>query len=105
MDDEIEVRDHPEVGRYEATAGGRLAGVVGYRFRPDAVVFTHTEVLPEWEGRGIGGRLARAALDDARERGMTVVPRCRFIRGWIRRHPEYADLLAADERELLERRR
>jgi uncharacterized protein len=101
---EIEVGDRPEEERYEATIGGRLAGIAAYRTRPGARVFTHTEVLPEWEGRGVGGRLARAALDDVRARGLQAVPRCPFIAAWIRRHPEYEDLVPPAERGLLDRR-
>ena len=103
MDDEIEVRDNPEAGRYEAIVGGRLAGYAAYRPRPGGLAFTHTEVLPEWEGRGIGGSLARGALDDARARGLSAIPRCPFIAAWIRRHPEYADLVPEEERGLLDR--
>ncbi len=99
------MRDAPAQERFEATAGGRLAGIAAYRLRPGAVVFTHTAVEPEWEGRGVGGALARAALDDARGRGLRVVPRCPFIAAWIRRHPEYAELVAPEDRALLEPRR
>ena len=101
---DLTVRDRPEEGRYEATAAGRLAGIAAYRPRPGAVAFTHTEVLPEWEGRGVGGRLARGALDDVRARGLAAVPICPFIAAWIRRHPDYADLVPAGERHLIERR-
>jgi predicted GNAT family acetyltransferase len=101
---ELTLRDRLEAQRYEATAGDRLAGVAAYRPRPGAVVFTHTEVLPGWEGRGVGGRLVRAALDDLRARGLQAVPRCPFVAAWIRRHPEYGDLVPPRERGPLERR-
>ena len=103
--DEIEVGDNPDESRYEASAGGSLAGIAAYRLRPGAVVFTHTEALPGWEGRGVGGRLARAALDDVRARGLQAVPRCPFIAAWIRRHPDYEELVPAAERHLLEGRK
>jgi uncharacterized protein len=99
--DEIEVHDRPEEGRWEATVGGRLAGLAAYRLRPGAIAFTHTEVLPEWEGHGVGGRLARAALDDVRARGLQALPYCPFIAAWIRRHPDYEDLVPPDSRTLL----
>jgi hypothetical protein len=54
----------------------------------------HTEVQSRFEGQGLGARLARFVLDDARERGLRVVPRCPFIAAYIKRHPEYADLVA-----------
>jgi predicted GNAT family acetyltransferase len=103
--DDLEVRDEPEEARYAARAGGRLAGFAVYRLRPRAIVLTHTEVLAGFEGRGVGGALARTVLDDARARGLSVVPYCPFIAAWIRRHPGYEDLVPASERTLLERRR
>lgn len=89
---EITVSDNPTMERYEAVVDGRLAGFAHYRMRPDGVAITHTEVLPEFEGHGIGARLARAALDDIRARGQRVIPLCPFVAAFIRRHPEYADL-------------
>ena len=102
-DDAIEIRDNAGAERYEATADGHLAGYVAYRARPGALALTHTDVLPRWEGRGIGGRLARAALDDARARGLAVLPYCPFVAAWIRRHPEYRDLVPEPDRGLLDR--
>lgn len=84
---------HPEAHRYEAHIDGELAGFAAYRSPRGAIVFTHTEVEPAYEGRGVGGALARYALDDARSRGLEVVVVCPFIRAWIERHPDYAELL------------
>ncbi len=92
IEHELRIVDAPENGRYEAFMGDRLAGLVAYRLRAGQVVFLHTEVLPAFEGRGIGSRLAAGVLDDARVRGLAVIPRCPFIAAYIRRHPEYADL-------------
>ena len=64
-----------------------------YRLRPGEIVMIHTEVLPELEGQGLGGQLARAALDYARSEGLKVVPRCAFVSAFIRRHSEYPDLV------------
>ena len=89
----LRIVDGPENGRYEAFVGDRLAGLVAYRLRAGQVVFLHTEVMPAFEGRGIGSRLAAGVLDDARARGLAVIPRCPFIAAYIRRHPEYADLV------------
>ena len=91
------VRDAPEAERYELRDGDRLIGTAAYHRRGDTFIFTHTEVDPD-EGRsGLGSTLVRAALDDVRARGGTVEPLCPFVRGWIERHQEYADLVARRE--------
>ena len=87
------VVDNPELSRVEARLDAAVAGFAAYLDRPGQRVFTHTEVDPAYEGQGIGGRLARAALDQARADGLRVVPRCPFIRAWIDKHPDYADLV------------
>lgn len=84
----------PDQSRFEAHREGALAGFAEYQLTPDLYVFTHTEVDPSFEGQGIGGALARAALDHVREEGSrTVLAICPFIQAWIGRHPDYADLL------------
>ncbi len=90
------MHDVPEADRYEIRDGDRLLGLAAYERRGDRVVFTHTEVDPQAEGSGLGGKLVRAALDDVRGRGGRVVPQCSFVRAWIERHPEYGDLVAND---------
>ena len=55
----------------------------------------HTEVDPAAEGTGVGSQLVAAALEDIRGRGLSVLVVCPFIRSYIRRHPEYAELAAS----------
>ncbi len=93
-DPELRVVDNPEEHRFEAFLGDRLAGFAVYRTAPGRIVFTHTEIAPEFGGRGVGGRLAAAALDEVRARGLHAVARCPFIAGYIEKHPEYADLVS-----------
>jgi predicted GNAT family acetyltransferase len=90
----IEIRDVPERHRYELTIDGTVAGIAVYRLREDQLVLEHTEVDDAYEGRGLGSRLARYALDDVRARGLSVRIECPFVRSYIRRHPEYAELVA-----------
>ena len=91
---ETTVRDAPDADRYEIRDGDRLLGIAAYQRRDDEIRFTHTEVDPDAGESGLGSRLVRAALDDVRSKGERVVPLCPFVRGWIERHPEYADLVA-----------
>lgn len=93
-DSSLRVVDRPDKSRYEAYVGDQLAGFVTYRTRLGVVVLVHTEVHADFEGHGMGGRLASAVLDEARARGLKVDPVCPFIASYIGRHPEYADLVA-----------
>lgn len=88
------VADNPARRRFEILVDGCLAGFAAYDVREDAIVFTHTEVEPAFEGKGVGSRLAAGALDQVRERGEKVVVRCPFISAYIKKHPEYDDLVA-----------
>jgi predicted GNAT family acetyltransferase len=85
----MSVSHNASLGRYEMETEHGLAVAV-YRQQGDSLVFTHTEVPPADEGKGIGSKLVRAALDDARRRGFKIVPACSFVAAFVRRHPEYA---------------
>lgn len=90
---QVEVVDRGEEHRFEIRVDGELAGFVQYRSRPGIVAFIHTEIDPEFEGRGLGSQLIRGALASARERGMAVLPFCPFVNEFLRRHPEEVDLV------------
>ena len=79
--------------RFEAKVNGVVA-LLEYRLRGEVLQFLHTEVPQPAEGQGIGGQLARAGLEYARENGWKVAPLCSFVAGYIKRHPEYLDLVA-----------
>ena len=91
-----EVRDNPAAKRYELQVDGDVA-VLLYYDRPDGSrTLVHTEVPAALEGKGIGGRLVKAVLDDAEARGLRIVPLCPFVRRYLVRHPEYAKLINKD---------
>ena len=87
----VQVSDNPGHSRFEAHLEGELAGFAAYTLSETKIVFTHTEV--HQEGHGVGTTLVRWALDDVRRRGsLRVVALCPFVRAYIDKHPEYADL-------------
>lgn len=90
----IVIEDNVDERRYEARVGGELAGWVDYGRVRTRLVALHTEVRPEFGGRGIASALVRRVLDDARSAGHTITPRCPFFVTHFQRHPEDADLLA-----------
>lgn len=76
--------------RYELPTDHGLAIAV-YRQQGDSRVFTHTEVPPADEGKGLGAKVVWAALEDTRRRGLKIVPLCSFVVAFVRRHPEFDD--------------
>ena len=88
-----EITDDPEQERYEIRVDGALAGYAEYRGHTEVRALTHTEIDPDFEGRGLGGELVRHALDDLRERGLHLIPICPFVTAFLPRHPEYLDLV------------
>ncbi|MBI2772232.1 MAG: N-acetyltransferase [Burkholderiales bacterium] len=91
---EITLTDNPGGNRFELSKGGAVAAFAEYTLAPGVITFTHTEVLPGNEGQGLGSRLAVFALDNARGRGLKVVPKCEFFAGYIAKHANYQDLLS-----------
>ena len=98
MTDELHITDVPAESRYEARVGEALAGWVDYRRigrgARRRIVAIHTEVPPAFGGRGIGSRLVRHVLADARRNGELVSPMCPLFVAHFERHPEDAGLLA-----------
>ena len=92
----IEVVDNPTLSRYEARVDGICAGVAEYRLEGAVATVDHVEVAPEHRGRGMASALADGLLADLRRRELRVRPRCPFLIGYLARHPEQHDLLAAD---------
>ena len=90
----VTITDVPDRSRFEARVDGELAGYAAYVRSGDVVDHTHTVVSEDRRGEGIGGELVRAALEDARRRGVKVRPSCSFVRTWLARHPDYQDLVA-----------
>jgi|SRR5271165_2107298 len=83
------VTDNQDAARFEARVNGEVAELT-YRLRAGRLVLTHTEVPSSLGGRGIGGKLVQAAIDRARQDGLTIVPLCPFARNWLEGHPDAA---------------
>jgi predicted GNAT family acetyltransferase len=89
----MQVTDNPAHHRFELQLDGHTA-FASYRRDGNVLLVYHTEVPPEFEGRGIGSALVRGMLEIARGERLKVKPFCSFVSAYIRRHPEYNDLLA-----------
>jgi len=80
--------------RFEIEVDGEPAGFIQYRMRGDAFDILHTEIQPEFEGRGLAAQLARFALDHARSSGHKVIPSCAYVAAYIERHPQDQGVVA-----------
>jgi predicted GNAT family acetyltransferase len=95
---DTQVVDVPEKGRFEVRVGDRVVGLASYHVDGSTMTLPHTEVDPSMGGRGIGKALVAGVLDAARDRGLTVLPYCSFVRHYIQQHPDTIDLVAAEDR-------
>ncbi len=89
---DVRVVDNPAQRRFEAVIGGQLARL-DYQRRGGTIVLEHVVVPESLQGRGVAAELTRTALDAARGQDLRVVPHCSYVIAWLRRHPEYADLI------------
>jgi predicted GNAT family acetyltransferase len=94
MTDKLTITDNPAGRRYEARIGEQLVGWVDYGRVRNRLVAIHTEVPPEFGGRGIGSALVKHVVADARSSGFSITPRCPLFVTWFERHPADRDVLA-----------
>jgi len=87
------VRDNLALHRFELEESG-VTAVANYTLADGVITFTHTETPPAARGRGMASRLVAGALQASRARGLRVVPQCSFVRAYLARHPQFADLMA-----------
>jgi predicted GNAT family acetyltransferase len=87
-----DVVNNPSQHRYQLTVDGHTAATY-YKIADGVITFVHTEVPPELGGKGIGSKLIKGALDQVRADGLKVIAECPFVKAYIEKHPEFADLL------------
>lgn len=92
------VEDNPAHSRFELRVDGELVGWAEYRPAGDSIIVAHTEIDERREGEGLGSVLVRGTLDHIRASGKAVIPTCEFTAAYIRRHPEYVELVDASLR-------
>jgi uncharacterized protein len=90
---QLMIRDNPSKHRFEADIGDGSFAIAEYTLPAGKIMFTHTEVPPQHEGKGIGSALIRFALEDARRRQLKVIPICPFFAAYMQKHEEVQDLL------------
>ncbi|RMA57804.1 GNAT family N-acetyltransferase [Ulvibacter antarcticus] len=90
---EVIVSENKEKKRFEAKVEGNLA-LIEYIRAEDKVYLTHTEVPKALEGKGVASSMANQVLQQIKDENLKLVPLCPFIAAYLKRHPEWKELLA-----------
>ncbi len=91
MSETVERRTDPD--RFEISVDGVVVGFAEFDDRRRVRNFHHTEINPEYGGRGLAAIVVRAGLAATRDEGLQVLPSCSYVRRYIETHPEWADLV------------
>ena len=94
----LPVTHNVKLQRFEWQTGNAPLAFLSYTHEGERAVLDHTFVPDDLRGQGIAAALARAALNEARQRRWKIVPRCSYVAGFIERNPEFADLVERQER-------
>ena len=94
-----ELRDNTDANRFELVVDGTVAAFLEYRIRPGGYALDHAEAVPEFEGHGLSSELIAGVLDLMRRNRTMVLPYCPFVVQYLRRHPEYLDVVAPKHRK------
>lgn len=89
------ITENKEKNRFETEVDGKIA-IIEYNRKKDKIYLIHTEVPPEMEGKGIASSLVKQVLQQIKDEGLYVIPRCPFIAAYIKRHPEWNEIVAND---------
>ncbi len=98
MTDQIDIRkeDGAENGRYAVLIDGDEAEMTYTKLAPQLISIDHTFVPDSMRGKGVAQALALNAVEDARQGGWKIVPRCAFMKAQARRHSEWSDVIEAE---------
>jgi predicted GNAT family acetyltransferase len=92
----VEHEDHGNSGRYVATLPGQQgeAELTWHSAGPGVIVADHTLTPPAMRGSGVAAALVERLIEDARRKGLRIIPACSYVRAQFDRHPDWAGLRA-----------
>lgn len=94
-----EFRDVADENRFEqafADAEGQTHAVFAeYASRGDERAILHVEAAPELRGSGAAGKFMQSLAEHARAENLKLAPRCSYAVAWLKRHPEFSDVVAS----------
>jgi predicted GNAT family acetyltransferase len=90
--EELDVTHNPAENRFETWVDGQLSKL-DYNIHDNTIVMMHVGVHPDHREHGIAGKLTQTALEYAKEKKLRVIPMCSYVAAYIRKHPQYLDLM------------
>ena len=89
-------RNHA-LSRFDIHVDGELAGFANYKLKEGSIVFPHTEIDPQFGGKGLGTTLIEYALNEIAKENLSVEPICPFVSKYIGKNPEKYLYLVKEE--------
>lgn len=81
-------------GQLEAREDGNMAGIMTYsQEKAGEITIHHTEVNPQFKGKGIGKSLFKNAVEFARENDLKINPECTFAASMFEKTEDAKDVL------------
>lgn len=90
------IQQHDETGKgyFFAKENDTEAGRMTYtRAGADKLIIDHTEVNPDFAGRGVGKKLLLGVVEFARQQQIKILPLCPFAKSMFQKMPEIRDVL------------
>lgn len=87
------VNHNADTRRFETEAADGALAFLDYTIERNRITLEHTFVPDQLRGKGVAANLARAALSEARQHHWRVIAHCPYVAGFIKRHPDFADLV------------
>ena len=91
--DPISFSNNEADNQFVLKTGGNYGMIEYEKLQPDHLDLYHTEVDPELEGKGVARVLVQRALEYCRQQNWQVTPTCTYVAAYIKRHPEFQDLV------------
>ncbi|MBJ7448140.1 MAG: N-acetyltransferase [Brevundimonas sp.] len=94
MSDLRDVRDENRFEQGFVDQDGQTRTVFAdYAMQGETRIILHVEADPALRGTGAADTFMRALSEHARAEKLKLAPRCSYAVAWLKRHPEFSDIL------------
>lgn len=98
--EKLEVIKNNTNNRFELTVDNQIA-FIDFKQEEATIKLIHTESPEELAGRGVATTLIEKTLIYFKENNLVLVPLCLLVFAYLKRHPEWIDIVREDYKERL----